>query len=197
MFTVIVIAFSALVAIALFLELRGFRTTLQLRFRGDLARETAFLAQYGQAVCTFFAAWFVAAAHGDTPRSPGAWRAFVLVVAPVLVTSIVCMTLKRVLGRRRPNRENAGRFTGFDWRHDSDRESFPSSHAAGAMALTMALIHAWPHAAIIFWLLAVIVGLLRYLLDAHFPSDVLAGALIGLVVGRATLVWFDTLLPHV
>ena len=36
----------------------------------------------------------------------------------------------------------------------------------------------------IFYLLAVLVGLHRMEELAHFPSDILAGALIGLVVGK-------------
>lgn len=195
MFTVVMIVLAALMLLSLALELRGFRTTLQLQFRGDLRRETAFLAQYGQAVCTFFAAWFVGAARGDSIADYGSWRAFGLVCGPVMLTSLACMVVKRTFGRRRPNRENAGKFTGFDWRHDSERESFPSSHSACAMALTVALIHAWPHAIAVFWTLAIIVALLRYLLDAHFPSDVFAGSLLGLVIGRLTLVWLDALLP--
>lgn len=189
------IALAVLVAGSLALEMGGVRTTLQLKFRGDLARETAFLAQYGQAVCTIFAAWLVAAAHGPSLRSYSSWREFSLVVGPVFLTSVVCMTLKRTLGRRRPNRENPGSFTGFVRQHDSDRESFPSSHSACAVALTVALIHAWPHAAIIFCILAGIVGLLRYLLDAHFPSDVFAGFLIGLLVANAGVALLESTLP--
>ena len=191
-----VIVLSLLTAVALTLELRGVRTTLRLHFRGDLARETAFLAQYGQAVCTFIAAWFVATVNYDALGARGAWRAFALVCLPVIVTSLACMILKRICGRRRPNRERAGAFTGFGWRHDSARESFPSSHSAGAMALTVALMHAWPHAAVIFWTLSVIVAVLRYLLDAHFPSDVLAGSLLGVLIGSASLTWLDAVLPR-
>jgi membrane-associated phospholipid phosphatase len=196
MYIPISIALAILTAVSLLFETRGARTTLQLHFRGDLRRESAFLAQYGQGVCTFFCAWLVAASVAPTPRSWAAWRAFILIFAPVMLAAIACMTLKRVFGRIRPNRENAGKFTGFSWRHDNERESFPSSHSAGGVALTIALINAWPQAAIIFWLLAVIVALLRYLLDAHFPSDVLAGCLLGLVISHAAVTALESLLPR-
>ena len=37
-----------------------------------------------------------------------------------------------------------------------------------------------------FWALAVICALLRYVLDAHWPSDVVGGAVIGILMAYAT-----------
>lgn len=159
----------------LLLELAGFRTTLSLSFKGDIKRESAFLAQYGQSAATPLAAILMMIAKDD-------WRPGAVIVSAVLAASIASLVVKRLSGRMRPNRENAGKFTGFSFKHDNKRESFPSSHSACAVALTVALNHYWPEAAAVFWTLAVITALLRYVLDAHFPSDVLAGCLLGYVV---------------
>ncbi len=190
----IVIILASLCALFLLLEMRGVRTTLRLSFKGDIKRESEFLSQYGQSVATPIAAWLVAIAMGhDQWRLQ--WRAFGMVVLPVLMTSLACRVLKLSLGRMRPNRENAGRFTGFSLKHDNKRESFPSSHSACAFALTVTLIYFWPQAALVFWILAFITAGLRYVMDAHFPSDVIGGSLLGLVVGHYGIVWLDSVLP--
>lgn len=191
----ILLILAVLTAVFLILELRGVRTTLQLSFKGDIKRESAFLAQYGQSVATPLAAWFVAIAKGQD-HFPQQLRWFGLICIPVLMTSLSCSILKRSLGRMRPNRENAGKFTGPQWRNDNKRESFPSSHSACAFALTMTLIYAWPPAALVFWILAFVTAGLRYLMDAHFPSDVIAGSLLGLVVGQYGIIWLNNVLPH-
>lgn len=190
----ILICLASLSTLFLLIEMRGIRTTLQLRFKGDIQRESLFLAQYGQSVATPIAAWLIAIAEGQ-----GVFllqlRVFTLVCVPVAITSLTCSFLKRVLGRMRPNREHAGRFTGPAWKRDNKRESFPSSHSACAFALTVTLIHFFPEAAIVFWLLASSTAVLRYLLDAHFPSDILAGVLLGLLIGHYGLSWMEHLWP--
>jgi membrane-associated phospholipid phosphatase len=108
-------------------------------------------------------------------------------VLPVLCASLSCAVLKRAFGRIRPNRPNAGRFTGPAWKHDAKRESFPSSHSACAMALTVTMSAVWPDAAPVFWLLAFVTAILRYLQDAHFPSDVAGGVLLGLTVAKPAM----------
>ena len=119
-------------AVLRLLELRGVRTTLSLSFRGDVKRETAFLAQTGQSVATPIAA--ILAWQFD----PHNIKAPIAIVSSVLATSISCMILKRLFGRVRPNRENAGKFLGPSLKHANHRESFPSSHSACAVALTVA-----------------------------------------------------------
>jgi membrane-associated phospholipid phosphatase len=173
----VVIVLGVLTLLMLALEASGFRTTLRLSFKGDVKRETAFLAQYGQSVATPLAGWFVWIGTGD-------WKPAAAVVLTVLVASIACMVLKRLLGRMRPERPNAGRFTGPSLRHDNARESFPSSHSACAWALSVPLAIIWPEAMVIFYTLAWITAGLRYVLDAHYPSDVLAGVLLGYSIGH-------------
>lgn len=80
--------------------------------------------------------------------------------------------------------------------------SFPSGHASGSFCvaafLVVALPAAWPapaHAPTSAWrarlvgagavAIAVVIGLSRVYLGAHFPSDVIAGALMGACFGGA------------
>lgn len=182
-------------AALLVLERLGIRTTLALTFKGDVKRETRFLAQYGQSVCTVLA---VALVWALDPRAEGG-RVVVAIAGAVFWASVASFLLKRLFGRIRPGRENAGAFLGPSWKHANYRESFPSSHSACAVALTTVLALAYPPAAVIFWALALCCGGLRYILDAHWPSDVLAGISLGYVMGWIAWAtvwqykWFDWL----
>lgn len=68
-----------------------------------------------------------------------------------------------------------------------DAGSFPSGHTLHAASFTLIAVSAYPG---LGWLLlpfAVLVALSRLVLGLHYPSDVLAGAAIGLAIGQAAL----------
>ncbi|TMD97416.1 MAG: phosphatase PAP2 family protein [Chloroflexi bacterium] len=66
--------------------------------------------------------------------------------------------------------------------------SFPSGHSASSFAAATALASFYPGAAPLVFALATGVGLSRVHLGHHFPSDVAAGGLIGVVSG-SLLAW--------
>src|SRR6185295_735033 len=111
---------------------RGVPLTLQLSFKGDVKRETLFLQQWGQSVATplcAIAIWLL-----DTRPSDARLRVAIALIVAVCIASLMCFLFKRLLGRVRPNRPNAGKFLGPSLKHDNARESFPSSHSACAIA---------------------------------------------------------------
>lgn len=183
---------AAATAVLMIVERLGFRTTLHLVFKSDVKRETRFLAQYGQLVCTILV--FILVWQIDPDR--GRKGHIVPTVVAVFLSSFVAMLLKRVLGRVRPGYPTAGQFLGPAFRHANFRESFPSSHSACAVALSAGLAWMYPAAAITFWALAVICAVLRYLLDAHWPSDVLGGVALGYACAGASWWYFVVLHPH-
>src|SRR5207237_4214212 len=98
----LLITLVALTAVFMVVERSGVPTTLALNFKGDVKRETRWLAQYGQAVCTAVAALLV----WRLDRDPAHGRAVWVVVISVAAASVVSFLIKRLLGRVRPGREN-------------------------------------------------------------------------------------------
>ncbi|MEQ1875039.1 MAG: phosphatase PAP2 family protein [Bdellovibrionia bacterium] len=74
--------------------------------------------------------------------------------------------------------------------HDHSGESFPSLHAsnnfAGATYLSLFFVRLSP----VFFAIAALVGFSRVYVGVHFPSDVAAGAVIGILCGL--LFWYLT-----
>jgi membrane-associated phospholipid phosphatase len=176
---------AALCAVLMVLERMGLHRKTTLPLKGDVKRETRFLAQYGQLVCTFLTALLI----WQLDKRRGVRICYALWTAVIGVT-LVATALKRLLGRVRPQRELAGRFLGPSLRHANYRESFPSSHSASAMAYSAVLAAAYPNGAVTFWTLGLICAALRYILDAHWLSDVLAGITLGYLAGTLSWRWF-------
>lgn len=66
-----------------------------------------------------------------------------------------------------------------------DRYSFPSGHTLHAFSSAVVIGDALPHARYVLWPLAALIGVSRVVLGLHYPSDVAAGAAVGLAVGLA------------
>lgn len=71
--------------------------------------------------------------------------------------------------------------------------SFPSDHATLAFAITVAL---WRVLGRVRWFLVawgILIGVARVFVGVHYPTDVLAGALLGAVWGLLTLIFASKL----
>lgn len=105
----------------------------------------------------------------------------------VVAAGIVTPALKRLVGRTRP----WGGKGAFDFHSMTGNESFPSGHTTQAFAAASVLAAEahplWAKAGI--YALAGAVGAARIVHDAHFLSDVVAGATIGTVTGRSVVHW--------
>ncbi len=103
-----------------------------------------------------------------------------------LVSGGITDALKEALGRGRPT-ANRGTLDFFAYRGNV---SFPSGHATQAFAVASVIaVHYGdnPWIDVASYGIASLVGMARIDHDAHFASDVLAGALIGTAVGPAGL----------
>ena len=112
---------------------------------------------------------------------------FFAVLLPVLAGEF----LKWVIGRGRPfvgGKANAFNFAPFTG--TPAYASFPSSHAITAFALAFAVSAVWPQARVAMTVYAVLIAGSRLVLLAHHPSDVVAGALIGVLGAMIVRYWF-------
>jgi membrane-associated phospholipid phosphatase len=114
-----------------------------------------------------------------------------------VVASVVLHTIKIFLGRRRPRDEFEHGLYGFrffTWELQYD--SFPSGHSMTIFCVAVVLAAVAPALAPFWLILATGLALTRAMLTAHFYSDVFAGAGIGILVSRETLlIGFPQLTP--
>lgn len=73
---------------------------------------------------------------------------------------------------------------------DPDVYSFPSGHTAASFGAAVAILGPAGVAGWVALAAAHLVGVSRMYLGAHYPSDVLAGVLLGSLVGAASNLWF-------
>ncbi len=68
-----------------------------------------------------------------------------------------------------------------------DKFSFPSGHTAGAFLVSGVLSYFIPAVLVFVFIWALMVGISRIVLGVHYPSDVLAGAILGLGAAFAAI----------
>jgi membrane-associated phospholipid phosphatase len=112
---------------------------------------------------------------------------FFAVLTPLLAGEVI----KSSVGRGRPFA--AGKADPFNFAPFTGTEtyaSFPSAHAITAFALAFAVSALWPRARGAMIVYALLIAASRLALLAHHPSDVVAGALIGVVGAMCVRYWF-------
>ncbi len=97
---------------------------------------------------------------------------------------LIYRRLKHVLVRERPFMTHAAiRCAG----RPLDRFSFPSGHTLHAVSFTLIAGSAFPVLAVVLVPAALLIALSRVVLGLHYPSDVLAGALLGAGIAMLTM----------
>jgi membrane-associated phospholipid phosphatase len=168
----------------------------ELRLPGDVRRELGTLQQFGQGACVLIVAAVVMLL--DRSRRH---RLFDYALALAMLGAIVT-AMKGLVGRPRPLLGDPniilGPFGTYPIERDghvflahawdltkpisSDLWSMPSSHTAFGVAMAVFLTSLYPR---LVWLVAPLAGLVgfgRLVFDAHWLTDVLAGAAVGWLV---------------
>jgi undecaprenyl-diphosphatase len=109
----------------------------------------------------------------------------------VAVPSLLATIIKRIIGRARPfttGHLEPFVFHPFIWRNDY--AGLPSGHATTAFAIIVAFSTNGPRGRPYFLVYAVLIAVSRVVITAHYPTDVLAGALVGIVGALMVRRWF-------
>jgi undecaprenyl-diphosphatase len=120
------------------------------------------------------------------PEVYASW-AWVTLLAVVFTAALV-LAIKFTIRRQRPEGD-----LGKIYRK-TDPHSFPSGHATRAVLLgviALGLAPAWLGAALIIW--GPLVGIARIAMGVHYVSDVLAGWVLGAVIGLLVVQFVDTI----
>lgn len=111
--------------------------------------------------------------------------------AAVALSGIVTDIIKPIVGRARPKLlHGEQQFYGFNplsW--GADNWSFPSGHATTVFALALAVAFLLPRWRLALVMLALVLALTRPLLGAHYPSDIIAGGIIGAGTAVLLRIW--------
>ena len=105
--------------------------------------------------------------------------------ASLIASAFIAPALKYTVGRERPTYQS----NPYEFRPFTSHNSFPSGHATQAFAVATVIASHYPS----WWVQVVaygsagLVGYCRIEQNAHFTSDVVAGALIGWSVGRSVV----------
>lgn len=94
------------------------------------------------------------------------------------ISQIIVHSLKRLLSRERPYKilEQLNTF-GINLKD----YSFPSGHSAASFSIATTIALNIPRVSIVVFFLAIIVAISRIYLGVHYPTDVAAGIVIGLL----------------
>lgn len=113
------------------------------------------------------------------------------IVASLGTTYLVQRLVKPIFRRKRPWMDRDVLVVGLR----TTDASFPSGHSASSFAAATALASFYPTTAPLVYTLATGVAMSRVHLGHHFPSDVVAGSVIGAVSGAAVAQLLKNLRP--
>lgn len=168
------------------MPLREIETNLLLRLQSLLrtpiaAKLSIQLGVFGEHAQGWLAIGFIGLVINWQSREP--WIVAILTIA---FSQLVSMVLKRLVRRRRPNHSSLNKSGKI-----FSELSFPSSHS---MSSATAVFVLFPLVHFVIGLILIVLGtgilVSRLIIAAHFPTDVIAGAIIGIVIGFASQVLF-------
>ena len=155
-------------------------------FRGDVRRIVELSEAFGHGGAVMLILLTIGLAN------PSRVRQIAIAAAGVLSAGLYANLIKLTLARSRPhawNGENIyASFQGwFPGKLEYALQSFPSGHTATAFGLAVGLSWQFPTAAPMFYFFATLTALQRMHGQAHFLSDVLCGAAVGIACSAVTI----------
>ena len=187
------LAVAAVLAIGAFLLCMFFLDAAAIRAVPTLPSSVPWffsqITDYGKSAWFLWPLGFllVALAMLPMPMAPMAQRVLAAVAVrvgflflAVAVPGLFINVIKKIFGRARPlvpGTIDPFVFDPFNW--SAAWASLPSGHATTVFSVLVAFGALWPRARAVLWIYALVIVASRIAVTAHFPSDVLAGAMIG------------------
>jgi undecaprenyl-diphosphatase len=193
-----VLAVAAVVASMILLD--GWAANRAPRLPAALIEASRHFTEFGKSGWFLWPIGIVLAAMAifDTPATPRFSRLILAALAvrlgyvftAIAVPGLVVNILKRVIGRARPfvAGNDTWAYTPFGWQ--AAYASLPSGHTTTAFSALVAIGALFPRVRALMWVYAILIALSRVVVSAHYPSDVLAGAVVGAVGAFAVRNWF-------
>lgn len=184
MFFVDVLAISAM-------PVRGAPQLWPVRLYTDLAENAVFLVPISAGLILIAVKSAVSASPFIRGVLAGLSVRLTYIAFAILVPSLITKLTKGAIGRGRPfvgGEANAFNFHPFAG--DVRFESMPSGHATTAFAAAFAISAVWPQTRTVMWIYAGLIAVSRVVLLAHHPSDVVTGAVVGILGAVLVQHWF-------
>ena len=117
------------------------------------------------------------------------WKQWAVVqFTGISLLAALVMSIKFIVRRRRPEGEWGGIY------RTTDPHSFPSGHAARSFFIAVVATGLGAtEVAIVLWIWAPLVALARVAMGVHYVSDILAGAVVGIVIALIGLQIYEPL----
>ncbi len=161
--------------------LPGLLASLGYRLGGEEVLVPGFIAATG---LTYLTGW-----PTDGPR-------MLRVFTGTAATGVAVEAIKTTVNRGRPREVGDPReFRSLTFTRDNAWLAFPSGHSAAAFAVAAALDEEFDlgHFRLVGYGLATVVGWSRHYHDAHWASDTVAGAVLGIATARTTVAFLKGL----
>jgi undecaprenyl-diphosphatase len=108
--------------------------------------------------------------------------------AAIALPDVFVTVEKHLIGRRRPSSLGPFAYDPFSW--SPAFASLPSAHAATACSVAVAFGALFPQIRFHLWTYALLIMASRIVISAHYPSDVMAGAFVGVFGALFVQNWF-------
>ena len=158
-------------------DLIAFRWCMTRRYSADIAVISRWISRLGDGYCYLILALLLI-----TFNVAHSHELFYTALAAFAVELPLYLLFKNTIRRNRPTDV----ITGFNaFLVPADKFSFPSGHTAAAFLMATLIASFYPEFTLLGYSVAAIIGSSRVLLGVHFPTDIIAGIVLG--VGSASM----------
>ncbi len=115
--------------------------------------------------------------------SPFLLRDIIKILSLPALCFLLVIALRLIIKRPRPYSENGANITPLLVKTGGENQSFPSRHTACAFVIATVILAYLTGAGICLLVFGTLLSYIRFALGLHYPSDLLGGAMLGVLCG--------------